>query len=83
MTVSINYSMATKAACQIFGLLRHWHSCDIKPEGCRPKGFTSQQHQYLPSSPHCNAITNLLHAPDWMSLNDLSDKLLAESLGTR
>ena len=47
---------------------RYWHCCDVKPEG---RSFTSQQCQYLACSPCCRAITNLLHAPDWMLLRDV------------
>ena len=37
------------------------------------EGFTSQQCQCLACRVHCHAITNLLHAPDWMLLSDACD----------
>ena len=49
--ISISYSMAMRAACQIL----------------------AQRCQYLACGPHCHAITNLLHVPDWMLLSDACD----------
>ena len=62
--ISISYSMAMRVTC-----------CDVKPEGLRlrPSGFTSQQCQYLACSLRCHAITNLLHASDWILLSDACD----------
>ena len=51
---------------------RYWHCCDVKPEGRRPEGFTSAVPiSGMQPALHMHAITNLLHAPDWMLLRDV------------